>query len=140
MQPLYEIVYVSESRLPRDAHAHQLEIDRIIAQARARNERDGITGALIVGRTHFAQVLEGQLGTLEAALRRIEKDARHSNVVVVRMAPIAVRSWPTWSMSMHLKGAPEALVPSAPDLPPSEQSSLCELQRVLSLREDAAGG
>lgn len=134
-QPLYEIVYVSESCLPREASAQQRELDRILGQARSRNERDSVTGALLVGREHFAQVLEGRLGTLKATFERIQKDCRHSNVVVVRMAPIAARSWPNWSMSLHRHGRPVERDTASSDLPPCERSSLQELGQILSARE-----
>lgn len=134
-EPLYEIVYVSESRLPKEALAHQQELDRILRRAQSRNERDRITGALVVGRNHFAQVLEGPLDVLKQTFGRIETDPRHGNVVVIRMEPIAVRNWPNWSMALHRKDMASSSQSAISDLPSGERASLQQLEEILVSRE-----
>ncbi len=53
---LSSLLYVSTSLLP--ARDEQRFVSDIVAVARARNAALGVTGALVLGRGHFAQILE----------------------------------------------------------------------------------
>ena len=47
----------------------------------------------------FAQVLEGPLGAVAATFERIQRDARHADVMVLDFRPVSERSFGAWSMA-----------------------------------------
>lgn len=56
------------------------EMDELLEQARADNERDDITGCLIYYMGGFIQVLEGNKEKVQNLYDRIKGDKRHKNV------------------------------------------------------------
>jgi hypothetical protein len=91
------LIYVSRKRIA--AAANEAAIAEIVAASQARNAKLGVTGALISTSEHFAQVLEGPLHAIEELMDSIHVDMRHSDVSVLRIAPIARRSFAGWSMA-----------------------------------------
>ena len=91
--PLYQLIYCSHMAASLD------ETPRILAVSRANNARDGLTGALLQKDGLFAQVLEGPLSAVERTFERIQCDARHDGVVVLRFAEVAERAFSEWSMA-----------------------------------------
>ena len=92
----------------------------ILLDARRRNLRDNITGALIARRDLYLQLLEGPKSAVEAAYHRIRVDDRHADIRAVHsrrvehrlfarwaMRDDPVRSW-MWSREAVAAGAPEA--------------------------------
>ncbi len=75
------------------------ELESLLARARASNESDGITGALIFVDGVFMQVLEGQRDAVEALMARIASDTRHSEVTVFHRADIEQRAFASWCMA-----------------------------------------
>lgn len=79
MSELQEILYcsvLSPDEPPR-------VVGQIVAQARARNSQRGITGLLIFDGSRFCQHLEGPADAVDALMRRIAHDSRHSDVRVL---------------------------------------------------------
>lgn len=70
----------------------------ILMDARRRNERDGITGALICRADVYLQWLEGTEPQVRKALARIGRDDRHVEMVVHVAAPVADRVFGDWAM------------------------------------------
>ncbi len=77
---------------------HEADIPLVLERARARNLADGITGMLLFIEGSFFQVLEGEVGRVDAAYARIESDPRHCRVTRIIREPIAHRSFEDWSM------------------------------------------
>jgi hypothetical protein len=70
----------------------------ILLDARRCNTRDDITGALIVRRDIYLQLLEGPPDMVEAAYKRIRRDDRHTEVRGVRRTEAHMRIFPEWAM------------------------------------------
>lgn len=91
------LLYVSRSTIRRECLA--LEIADIIAVSREYNARAGITGALVRAGGYFAQLLEGPTDAVKTLMERIDRDRRHTDVSVVRIAASTKRQLPDWSMA-----------------------------------------
>ena len=79
MFDLHEILYcsvLSPSEQP-------LVVGKIVGQARVRNAERGITGLLIFDGSRFCQHLEGPSQAVDALMKRIACDERHSEVRVL---------------------------------------------------------
>ena len=105
---LHRLVYMSRNEIDGDGATVRREIEDILSRARTRNERAGVTGALIFNSGCFAQVLEGRLASIEEIFERIQCDLRHSDVVVLAFHPIPQRRFGRWSMA-YVGGGPAAL-------------------------------
>lgn len=96
---LCSLAYFSQSALSSDAAVRLREIEAILTSARTNNRRAGITGALLVSGSAFAQVLEGPRAAVAATFARIQRDPRHRNVRQLIEEPIAARRFARWSMA-----------------------------------------
>ena len=96
---VFQIVYCSKSRITGGADDIEAEIGTILASARVKNERAGISGALLFNGTAFVQVLEGPLAAVEKVFETIQCDDRHSDVVMLRNVEAKVRVFADWSMA-----------------------------------------
>ncbi|MCW5694053.1 MAG: BLUF domain-containing protein [Pseudolabrys sp.] len=97
--PVFTIAYHSRNLIEEQTLNSATEIQRLLAQSRARNARLGITGALLFNEGRFVQVLEGDEAPVMEVLADIRRDARHTDVEVLppRIAP--ARSFSEWSMA-----------------------------------------
>jgi len=91
------IAYVSVATSPLSAD----EIAALLTQARANNERDGITGALLYHRDRFIQIVEGEDEIVRAKFDAIATDARHRSVQTMREKRIPERQFPQWTMGFR---------------------------------------
>lgn len=96
-EPMKSLLYVSRSRLA--PHETDIEVKRIVATARERNEPAGITGALIFTHSHFAQYLEGPADAVDQLMKQLKVDPRHENVRVVSTPSVSRRHFSEWSMA-----------------------------------------
>lgn len=78
-----------------------IEVTRILAQAQRNNERNGITGALVINDDYFLQSIEGARPIINALLRKLVKDDRHFSLQVIECCEVEERFWNKWSMK-HL--------------------------------------
>lgn len=74
-------------------------IAAIVGPARARNARLGVTGVLVATEHHFAQSIEGPGAAIDALMRSIERDPRHTDVTVVRRSDLSQRRFARWSLA-----------------------------------------
>lgn len=86
----------------------------ILKTARLRNEADQITGFLVARDGYFLQLLEGDEEKVRACFQRIERDMRHTEVIVHAEVRSEQRLMPAWSMA-HVEwnskmGSSESLV------------------------------
>lgn len=92
---LISLIYISAARLPVSAQ----ELQHIHAHSQRSNRRHDITGALGFTGRYFIQCVEGQRGEVEALMRRIESDARHSSVLLLDSQAVSSRRFGEWSMA-----------------------------------------
>lgn len=97
-----QIVYISTARAIAPEASVLGEILRV---SRRNNQRDGLTGLLVVGGRRFLQVIEGPSVALDAAYHRIRADDRHFALVQLSRAPITGRSFPDWDMAYQPGGS-----------------------------------
>ncbi|MFK7994322.1 MAG: BLUF domain-containing protein [Granulosicoccus sp.] len=96
---LHRIVYLSRNDIPGDEATMRSEISQILRSAREKNNKNGITGALMFNKSCFAQVLEGPQDAVMETFSLIEVDERHSDVVILDSNPVDSRGFPEWSMA-----------------------------------------
>jgi hypothetical protein len=105
----HEIVYVSlacEDMTPA-------QLDKLLANCRAWNEKSGVTGVLVYHQREFLQMLEGEADEVLGLYRRIEDDQRHQQIYKLWDGPIAERSFANWSMAFVDQALIEAMPQAA---------------------------
>ncbi len=98
-------IYVSTARLPADAAM----LEEILSVSARNNARADLTGMLLYAGGTFMQVLEGEEADVNATHLRIERDSRHTGLIVLEHAPIETRSFARWSMGYRGIGAADML-------------------------------
>ena len=73
-------------------------LNGILLQARRNNARDGLTGALVVRRDLYLQLLEGPEKAVLATFERIKRDNRHLAVKILSCETANARLFPDWTM------------------------------------------
>ena len=95
---LQRMIYFSRSRIQGPPEHVMEEVQHILAAAQKNNALCDVTGALLFNSGGFAQVLEGERGQVAAVFERIQRDARHSDVLVLEYAKVDQRRFANWSM------------------------------------------
>ena len=91
---MQQIAYISlASRAPTLSM-----VAEILSVSQINNERDGLTGTLLIDGGRFLQVLEGEKVKTERLLARLQQDDRHRAVSVLYSEHIGQRSFPEWTM------------------------------------------
>ena len=91
---MYFLTYLSNAPTLRD-----LDIQAILEVSRKNNQRDEITGLLMIRDGVIFQMLEGDKGRVLSAFQRISKDARHNSIKILFEAEEdAERIFPQWQM------------------------------------------
>ncbi|MFT4265668.1 MAG: BLUF domain-containing protein [Xenophilus sp.] len=73
-------------------------IEAILAQSRAHNTANGITGILCYGAGTFLQAIEGGRMSVNELYGHIQRDARHKDVVLLHYEEILERRFGSWTM------------------------------------------
>ncbi len=131
MTDLHEILYCSLLAPQQPPTV----VGQIVAQARARNAADGLTGLLVFDGMRFCQHFEGPSRQVLRLLSRLETDPRHTQIRVVYEGPLAQRRYQRFDLGL---AQPE----ESDDLAEVEKVDGIEaLQRFLALRPrfDIAG-
>lgn len=115
---LIQLAYVSRSLI---AATSVLQLSDILAEARAGNPRDGVTGVLTALNGRFVQIVEGPASSIDALMERLRRDRRHADIEVRERRWIEDRAFGDWDMV-------------SPRLAPQATG---ELQRLI---DDPAGG
>ena len=98
--------YVSSSSVG----VREAEIVKILEVSRDRNAKQNITGMLCYHDGNFLQFLEGERADIDDVLARIQKDKRHTGMLLMFDVPITERLFGNWSMALrHLQDIPTAL-------------------------------
>ena len=95
-EQLHEILYCSllAPGLPTDVVGH------IVAQARARNAQEAITGLLVFDGMRFCQHVEGPRRNVLRLLDRLEADPRHTEMKMLYEGVLEVRRYLRFDMGL----------------------------------------
>lgn len=93
----YAVLYVSRSLIPT-AEIAAVIADLVVA-ARQKNEKLGITGALVCTGTDFAQYLEGDESTVGSLIAQISDDPRHEDLIVLEAREVADARFGRWRLA-----------------------------------------
>ena len=108
MSDLIHIVYVSFS----STEMSEDEIIELLAEVRAKNKKQHVTGLLLHNNESFIQVIEGEKNTINRLYEKIKTDPRHENIVKLLEEPIHSRAFPDWSMGFQeISSAETAAIP-----------------------------
>lgn len=94
--PIDRLVYRSVSTRPMHVLTNLIEL---LGEAERNNARVGLTGALAVHGQTFLQVIEGDPGLLDVLQRRLDRDPRHRDIVVLDRRRVETRLFDGWSMA-----------------------------------------
>ncbi|NJC41970.1 hypothetical protein GGQ87_002265 [Brevundimonas alba] len=94
-QTLERLVYCSRACIDT---ASLQAISEILGVSQRNNVRDGLTGALAINDGWFLQVVEGTEAALDALLRRLVADTRHTDLEILSRRTVTGRLFPDWSM------------------------------------------
>lgn len=81
-EPLFQLLYLSRLAPSCDFAV----VKDIVAVARHHNPPAGISGSLLFDGERFCQLLEGAEATVRALMDRIERDTRHTDLLVLSAA------------------------------------------------------
>lgn len=128
------LLHVSTSLIRNEDE--ECEVARILSVADARNPGLGITGALILARGHFAQLLEGPSEGIDEMMSSLRRDPRHTDINVLVREPVAERRFPEWAMayagpSTYVERAIRPLMPRLQEA----QTRAASVQRIIELME-----
>ena len=96
---LERIIYVSECRI--DVADVKAAMAKLVIDARSRNAKLAVSGALLFTGTHFAQILEGPPSSLALMMSALRQDPRHSNIYIAARHSISARIFSGWHMAYH---------------------------------------
>ena len=92
---LERLVYCSRAGV--DTGSLQV-IAELLGVSQRNNARDGLTGALAVNDGWFLQVIEGPPHAIDALLKRLGDDPRHTELEVLSRRAVSGRLFPDWAM------------------------------------------
>jgi hypothetical protein len=93
----YQILYLGEHGLADDTLDSCIDDIRAETAARARSFR--LTGALMMTKRGFAQLLEGPRAEVENCLAALRSDPRHDNGLLLEEGGVGARQFDGWSVS-----------------------------------------
>ena len=96
------LIYTSRAR----AMPTRRIVGDILETAHRNNPAFGLTGMLLWAGSTFAQLLEGEPGSLDAMWRRLTADDRHEDVRLLMRWPLDERFFAEWSMADSQMAAP----------------------------------
>ena len=88
----------------------EAQLTELLANARANNERLGVTGMLLYHEGSFLQVVEGEAEVLDHLFQKIGKDKRHHRVVPLLKRQVDERHFDNWKMGfVAAKNLPKSM-------------------------------
>lgn len=106
---LIQVVYLSRSTRRITGG----DLQEIQTHASLNSVRNGVTGVLIYGDSHFLQLLEGDPEAVEETLVRIKRDSRHTDLKELMRRAVTERASGMWSMGVIGLDMPPRLVTAA---------------------------
>ena len=141
MMPFHRLLYQSESLITGTETDVRSQVASIVAAGQRRNERDGLSGALLFVDGLFVQVLEGEAGKLEATFERICRDLRHRRMVLHEFSEAPERVFSDWGM-VEVPGigiADDLFTSAAGDLPRAGRNTALARAALALMRDRLAG-
>ncbi|WP_207535605.1 BLUF domain-containing protein [Desertivirga arenae] len=94
---MYYLIYRSEAIEEMEDKA----LKAILGSSRKYNKEVNVTGMLLYFDSKFLQLLEGEEFAVKSIFRKICKDSRHHNIVILKEGERMERLFPGWSMSFR---------------------------------------
>lgn len=94
---MYYIIYSSYASI----EFNDSNLKDLLAHAREKNGRLGITGMLFYFSDKFVQLIEGEEEAVKTLAREIANDTRHKFFVILKEGPIQDRFYADWSMGFR---------------------------------------
>jgi hypothetical protein len=94
---LHQIIYASHSLVPMNSK----QLVDLLEKSRRNNSELGVTGLLLHADGSFMQTIEGERDTVHPLLAKIERDPRHTGILLIGDEPVAKRSYGDWSMAFR---------------------------------------
>lgn len=94
---MYELVYRSVAKTNISAN----DIMEILETSRDFNSKNEVSGCLLFHNDEFIQILEGEKKVVLQLFEKIQKDSRHSNILLLSKADKEERIFENWSMAYH---------------------------------------
>lgn len=94
---ILQLTYISTASCILDG----AEIERLLGQARSRNEALSLNGVLLFNGVNFLQTLEGSPSSIDTVMTSIRRDQRHSGLVIVLKSEVEVPAFDGWRMGWH---------------------------------------
>ena len=100
MSNLLQLIYMSRATFASTPGARGVDptVARILAKSRANNRQAGLAGVMVFGDGCFFQCLEGDAAVVDALYAKLERDDRHTDMVLISRCPITRHSFSDWSM------------------------------------------
>lgn len=100
MSNLLQLIYMSRATFASSPGGRGVDpnVARILAKSRANNRQQGLAGVMVFGDGCFFQCLEGDAATVDALYAKLERDDRHTDMVLISRCEIAHHSFSDWSM------------------------------------------
>jgi hypothetical protein len=138
---LSTIVYHSKATIAFS----ELDLLYLLAEARARNRSEGVTGLLVFDRGAFFQWIEGPNVPLQRVWNTIQRDPRHHQIQVLADMSIPMRLFQDWHMQFahrecraanHIDG----LIQAADDVMDRLHQAPDQVPLILSEFSELGGG
>jgi hypothetical protein len=133
---LKSVTYISTSRIGGDESTAVQEVNNLLTGAREYNLKASISGVLLFTAHTFLQVLEGPAAEVGALFERIQRDRRHTNVLVLDYRTLETRAFPNWSMAFVKLDEPPRFVTEAQSATTDHHKLIADLQKLV-LRNDS---
>jgi hypothetical protein len=91
---MYRLIYKSESTVPMNWRT----VGSILDASTRHNDRNGLSGVLLIGKRHFLQILEGDSAAVNGTFQRISRDQRHRNIKLIALDSVENRLFAEWDM------------------------------------------
>ncbi len=96
LKDLVHLSYCSHVQSP----IGQAELDRILEASQRNNQRDDITGLLTFSGEVFVQFIEGPPEALRGLMDRLQRDPRHSDIIILSEGSDHERILAGWDMEL----------------------------------------
>jgi hypothetical protein len=96
-KPLYQLLYLSSAT----ADFTERNLLDLLAESQSRNEKRSITGLLLHSDGNIIQIIEGRKEDVETLFSKIEKDSRHTGIMVLSRRHVEERDFPKYNMGFR---------------------------------------
>ena len=94
---MYELIYSSKVK----QGLNEKDISAILESSRHYNQKNSITGCLLLYNNQFVQILEGEKKEVIALYAKITQDSRHNDIILWAENDKSKRVFKDWRMAFH---------------------------------------